>query len=176
MSATIIVYGPNGAEKHTRANARDLVNGAGYSWQPNIKSNPAHVAPFAQFVAPAGPAPSQKVLDSVGSTSASGATGAAAAAAAAQAAQAQQFQEALAQQAAAAAATPVPTEVVDFSKPPVVDASDLDDDADAADAEVVEEDVVTEAEVVEDAPAEEAPAAAPTLTEVPRGRGGRRKA
>ncbi len=31
----VTVYSPDGnAEQHTRPNARDLINGAGYSWEP----------------------------------------------------------------------------------------------------------------------------------------------
>lgn len=44
----VTVYAPDGsAEKHTRPNARDLVNGAGYSWNPKTPSNPVAIAPFA---------------------------------------------------------------------------------------------------------------------------------
>lgn len=44
----VTVYSPDGAaEQHTRQNARDLVNGANYSWDPKVSTTPAGLAPFA---------------------------------------------------------------------------------------------------------------------------------
>lgn len=138
----IIIYSPTGeAEKHTRANARDIVNsGRGYTWARGVKTTPAGYAPFATLAPPEGPAPSQKVLDSVGG-SASAALSAAAGAAVAQAAEQQRMAIALAEQAAQAAAAAAvvdapPVAVMDFTQV-AVDSSDLDADvdADAADAE-----------------------------------------
>lgn len=168
---TVIVYGPDGPEKHTRANARDLVNGRGYTWHPGVPTTPAGFAPFAAVKAPDGPVPSQKVLDSVGS-SGSGASNAAAGAAQAAAAEQQRIAAALAeqqQQAAAAVAAAPQVEVKDFSTPPVDDASDLDDPADAE----------AEAEPTFEAAAEPEAEAAPENTggddnQRGRGRGGRR--
>lgn len=96
----VIVYNADGQpEQHTRANARDLVYGAGYSWSPVLKSSPTAYAPFAQTSIPDGPAPSQKVLDSVGS-----ATAAKEKNAGAMQAQAEAVAQALAEQQAAEAA------------------------------------------------------------------------
>jgi hypothetical protein len=101
IQPTVIVYSPKGeAERHTRANARDLVNGAGYTWMPGVPTTPAAYAPFVATKSPEGPQPSQSVLDSVGSAS-GGASAAAKAAADAQAAE-------LARIAAATAAAPAP--------------------------------------------------------------------
>lgn len=132
MAETILVYPPNNgpAEKHTRANARDLVNGAGYSWQPGVATTPAGYAPFVTVKAPDSSIPSQTVLDSVGSSGNGGASAAATAAAVAQAAEAERIQAALAAQAAPAPVAAAPTEVVDFSKP-AVDSADLDEETDA---------------------------------------------
>jgi len=48
VPATVTIYSPKGkAEVHTRANARDLINGGGYSWAKKQESNPAAHAPFA---------------------------------------------------------------------------------------------------------------------------------
>lgn len=59
----VAVWSPAGKkELHLRPNARDLVNGAGYSWTPNGPSQPAAVAPFK----PVPGRTSQEVLDSVG--------------------------------------------------------------------------------------------------------------
>jgi hypothetical protein len=134
---TVIVYSPSGEpERHTRPNARDLVNGAGYTWMKGVPTTPASIAPFVTFDPPDEGHLSQKVLDSRGS-SASAANGAASGAAVAQAAETARIKQALAdQQAAAAAALVAPTpevEVKDFSAAPPVDASDLDDPADAED-------------------------------------------
>lgn len=179
---SVTVFSPDGApEIHTRPNARDLVAGAGYTWIRGVPASPSQYAPFATFTPPAGPDPSQRVLDSVGQSSAAqAAQGAAAAAAAqAQAAAAAQAQAALqfqaqqqfaAQQAAEAAAaayaaqqaeiaakaalvlnTPEPAPV-DYSQAPAVDSSDLDTDVDA------------------DAPAEDET----TVSKTPRRRGGRK--
>lgn len=166
--ASVIVYPPNGGppEKHTRANGRDLVNGSGYTWMPGVHTTPAAYAPFAALRAPEGPQPSQKVLDSVGS-SGSAASTAAAGANAAQAAIEQQIAQAQAQASAQAAAAPAPAVVQDFTAAPVIDASDLDDDA--AEAAIEAEAEVEAAEATE-ADAEETPAS----DDAPRGRGGRR--
>jgi hypothetical protein len=84
---TVIVYSPSGEpERHTRPNARDLVNGAGYTWMKGVPTTPASIAPFVAFDPPDEGHPSQKVLDSRGS-SASAANGAASGAAIAQAAE-----------------------------------------------------------------------------------------
>lgn len=140
----IIVYAPNGtAERHTRANARDLVNGAGYSWHPTIKTPPTSYAPFAGQKAPDGPPPSQRVLDSVGGSNAVN-NAAKAGAAQAQEEEMRRIQESQAAMMAPAAAPAEPVEVVDYSDAPAVDSSDLDDDDAAGDAEA-------------DASAEEAP-------------------
>jgi hypothetical protein len=65
--AKVAVWSPEGKKEiHTHPNARDLVNGAGYSWTPNGPSQPAAVAPFR----PVAGRTSQDVLDSVGSDNA----------------------------------------------------------------------------------------------------------
>ncbi|USN15524.1 hypothetical protein KIKIMORA_04060 [Brevundimonas phage vB_BpoS-Kikimora] len=133
MSNSVVVYSPSGeAEMHTRANARDLVNGCGYSWIPGVKASPNHYAPFATAHVPEGPSPSQKVLDAAQGQKTSTNDGANAALLAQQQQVAQQLAMqqaaiAAAQQQAAAPAAPV----VDYSKVEAVDASDLDDPADA---------------------------------------------
>jgi len=176
---THIVYAPDGsAERHSRANARDLVNGAGYSWHPTIRTTPTAYAPFAGTPAPDGPSLSQKVLDSVGGSAAKAAETAAKQAAAAQAEEQERIRAAMAAQFAAAAPA-ADVEVKDFTQAAAVDASDLDDPADAdPDAEAFAAIAVEaeEAPVAEAAPAEPEPAAPAkmTLTEVPRGRGGRK--
>lgn len=65
----VTVYPPNGgqAEKHSPANARDLVNGAKYSWHPQVKASPVQSAPFARVAPPPGTKePAQAVLDRAG--------------------------------------------------------------------------------------------------------------
>lgn len=67
---TLIVYSPEGqAERHTVPNARDLVNGAGYTWVKGSATTPASFAPVRPAV-PRGQAAeaalAQSVLDSVG--------------------------------------------------------------------------------------------------------------
>lgn len=149
---TVIVYSPSGEpERHTRPNARDLVNGAGYTWMKGVPTTPASIAPFVTFDPPDEGHPSQKVLDSRGS-SASAANGAASGAAVAQAAETARIKQALAdQQAAAALVAPTPeVEVKDFSAAPPVDASDLDDPADA------EDEAEAEAEAAEDTASDDA--------------------
>lgn len=48
VPTVVTIYSPKGKpEPHTRANARDLVNGAGYTWDKRKESNPAAYAPFA---------------------------------------------------------------------------------------------------------------------------------
>ncbi|UTC28411.1 hypothetical protein GURKE_04090 [Brevundimonas phage vB_BpoS-Gurke] len=127
MSNSVVVYSPSGeAEMHTRANARDLVNGCGYSWIPGVKASPNHYAPFATAHVPEGPSPSQKVLDAAQGQKTSTNDGANAALLAQQ----QQVAQQLAMQQAAIAAAPA-APVVDYSKVEAVDASDLDDPADA---------------------------------------------
>jgi hypothetical protein len=177
---SVIVYSPAGEpERHSRANARDLVQGAGYTWMRFMPASPAGYAPFAAVQVPKGSL-SQEVLDKAsGKETDDGASGAASAAAQAMAQQQAQIAAALAQQQAAAAAAQAMAEqqaaaqaaaaqvaqaaaaaaalaaatpepeVKDFSAPEV-DSSDLDADP-------------------EEAAAEDAPAA-------PRKRGGRRKA
>ena len=148
MSNSIIVYAPNGkGEKHTRANARDLVNGAGYSWHPNLKSTPASYAPFAAAVAPDGPPPSQRVLDSVGGQGGASKTAQAGANAAALEEQ-ERIRAALA--ADAAAAPPVePVDVVDYTQTGAgetdgADDLDVDLDAEPDEAEAEADETVTE--------------------------------
>jgi hypothetical protein len=61
------VYSPKGVrEMHTRPNARDLVNGAGYSWAPGVPSQPAAFAPFVTMTPPSSVPQSQEVVDRVG--------------------------------------------------------------------------------------------------------------
>lgn len=63
----VAVYAPDGSkEMHTKPNARDLVVGAGYSWHPNLPSQPAAFAPFANTTPPSSVAQSQEVVDKVG--------------------------------------------------------------------------------------------------------------
>jgi hypothetical protein len=65
----VAVYAPDGSkEMHTKPNARDLVVGAGYSWHPNLPSQPAAFAPFANTTPPSAVAQSQEVVDKVGGT------------------------------------------------------------------------------------------------------------
>ena len=48
MADKIAVYSPTGNEEfHTLANARDLVNGAKYTWKRGIPASPVETAPFA---------------------------------------------------------------------------------------------------------------------------------
>lgn len=48
MSDTVVIFNPQGApEKHSRANARDLVQHCDYSWIANLKAKPNHPASFA---------------------------------------------------------------------------------------------------------------------------------
>lgn len=48
MKKTIKVYSPKGVEEeHSFANARDLVQGAGYSYQPGVAVSPAATNPHA---------------------------------------------------------------------------------------------------------------------------------
>lgn len=62
----VTVYAPDGkAFKYSRANARDLVVGAGWSFQPNAKSTPLDPVPGAKLKAE-GPEPAQRVLNSAG--------------------------------------------------------------------------------------------------------------
>jgi hypothetical protein len=74
VPSTVTVYNPKGKpETHTRVNARDLVNGAGYSWEKKKPANPAASAPFAlpqntKF----SKSKAQEVLDRVGATAADG--------------------------------------------------------------------------------------------------------
>lgn len=168
MSESVIIYGPKGPERHSPANARDLVYTGLYSWAEHFKTTPTAIAPFARFDNPPGFL-TQEVLDKAIVKDDSGAAGAASSAAAAQAAQAAQMQQALLQQQAlaqaaaqaqAAAAAAPAVEIPDFSKPVEVDASDLDDD-DAVEA-AIEAD-----ETVEDEP---------IATPAARGRGRPRKA
>lgn len=63
----VVVYDPEGKpSKHSRRNARDLVNGAGYTWKPGAQSTPATLAPFATAVPPTDKEPAQAVLDNTG--------------------------------------------------------------------------------------------------------------
>lgn len=48
MAQKIKVYAPDGTEEsHTLSNARDLINGAGYTWSRSAPTTPASLAPFA---------------------------------------------------------------------------------------------------------------------------------
>lgn len=48
VPATVVVFNQQGKpETHTRANARDLINGAGYTWEKKKPTTPASYAPFA---------------------------------------------------------------------------------------------------------------------------------
>lgn len=130
MSDTsIIIYGPKGPERHTRANARDLVYTGEYTWTPGLKLPPTAFAPYVTFDKKDGSI-SQEVLDKVaGEGAAKAAASGANIAAQQQAAEMQALF--LAQQQAAAAAAVVaapPVVVADFSAPPMVDTSDLDND------------------------------------------------
>lgn len=132
MSNSVVVYSPTGeAEMHTRANARDLVNGCGYSWIPGVKASPNHYAPFATAHVPDGPSISQKVLDAAQGSKPTVNEGANAALLAQQAEVAKQLAAQQAALAAAQAPAAPAAPVVDYSKVEV-DSSDLDDPADAA--------------------------------------------
>lgn len=66
-SPLVVVYDPAGNPlKHTRANARDLVNGAGWSWKPGVKTLPVEGAPFAAAKPPTPIEPAQAVINSAG--------------------------------------------------------------------------------------------------------------
>ena len=151
MSESVIIYGPNGPERHSPANARDLVYTGKYSWAEWFKTTPTAIAPFARFDAPSGSL-TQDVLDKAIVKEEGGASGAASSAAAALAAQQAQMQAALMQQQAlaqaaaqaAAAAPAVPAvEIPDFSAPVAVDASDLDDEGDIDAGDTAEEPIAT---------------------------------
>ncbi|AXQ68629.1 hypothetical protein HOU00_gp090 [Caulobacter phage CcrPW] len=163
MSESVIIYGPKGPERHTPANARDLVYTGLYSWAEFFKTTPTAIAPFARLDVPSGSL-SQDVLDKAIVKEEGGASGAASSAAAALAAQQAQMQAALIQQQAlaqaaaqaqAAAAAAPAVEIPDFSQPVAVDASDLDDEGEADAEEVVGDE--------------------PIATPTPRGRGRPRK-
>lgn len=48
MTKLVTVYTPSGdPEQHTLPNARDLVNGARYSWKQNVESAPTEFTPAA---------------------------------------------------------------------------------------------------------------------------------
>jgi hypothetical protein len=135
---TIVVYAPDGSpERHTRPNARDLVNGAGYSWMRGVTTTPAAIAPFATPVPPEDGEIAQKVLDKIGGKATNMAPAIAA---------------------AATLTTDVPVEepaeeeVVDFSAPVVT----ADDEAEEA---IAEEEAIEAVEDEADEGAEEAPAA-----------------
>lgn len=70
MSQTFVVYkdgDPKKGEKHTRANANDLVNGAGYTWKPNQRDvTPAVYSPHRRVNPPTEKEPAQAVLDAHG--------------------------------------------------------------------------------------------------------------
>lgn len=67
--AKVAVYSPEGVrEVHTLANARDLVNGAGWSWNPAAPSTPASLSPVQKKAV--GKEPAQRVLDGVASDAA----------------------------------------------------------------------------------------------------------
>lgn len=71
--AKVAVYSPEGKrEVHTLANARDLVNGAGWSWNPAAPSTPASLSPVQRKAV--GKEPAQRVLDGVASDAAVTAT------------------------------------------------------------------------------------------------------
>lgn len=62
----IPVYAPGSTEPemHTRLNAYDLVNGAGYTWKPGVDTTPAALTPHRGKAD--GPEPAQRVLNSAG--------------------------------------------------------------------------------------------------------------
>lgn len=72
MAATpapkVAVYKDGKRELHTRPNARDLVQGAGYSWSMAMPSQPAAIAPYATSTPPSEKAQSQEVVDKIGGT------------------------------------------------------------------------------------------------------------
>ncbi len=137
--ATVVIYNPEGKqERHSRANARDLVQHCGYSWLANIKSLPNHPASYAGQKVPKGKTLPQEVLDRIGSDrDDEGAATSSAERGIEQEAEEQRQQLALMQAAAdAAAKAPAEEEIADFSAPVVeeVDAeveAALEDDGDA---------------------------------------------
>lgn len=69
MAKMFTVYKGGDAKKgedHTRANANDLVNGAGYTWKPNQKITPAAMSPHRVVTPPTPKEPAQAVLDAHG--------------------------------------------------------------------------------------------------------------
>lgn len=75
MSKFVTVYSPEGtAEKHTLPNARDLVQGAGYSWKPGVEASPVNFAPAhavptrEEKLALAKKPASQEIFDRYGTT------------------------------------------------------------------------------------------------------------
>lgn len=75
MSKLVVVYSPEGvAEKHTMPNARDLIQGAKYTWKPGVASSPASFAPphavpsRDEKIKLASKPASQEIFDRYGST------------------------------------------------------------------------------------------------------------
>lgn len=146
--ATVTVHSPDGvAERHTRQNARDLVNLSGYSWMPHIKANPNHPSSFAGRTPPKGPSPAQEVLNRAGGTG--NADAAAEADAQLDAEIAEQQRQLAEMQAAAQASVAQAAPVADFSMPveepvdPAIEAlldgeGDADVEAAEADADAAE--------------------------------------
>lgn len=136
--ATVVIYNKEGKpEKHSRANARDLVQHCGYSWLANIKSQPNHPASYAGQKVPKGKTLPQEILDRVGSDrDDDGASSSAAERAIEQEAEEQRQQLALMQAAAEAASKPESDEEIpDFSAPVAEEADPeteaaLEDDGD----------------------------------------------
>lgn len=66
-SPLVVVYDPAGNPfKHTRANARDLVNGSGWSWKSGVRTLPVEGAPFAAAKPPTALEPAQAVINNAG--------------------------------------------------------------------------------------------------------------
>lgn len=62
----VAVYSPTGEkEMHTVPNARDLVNGAEYTWRPGVEASPVDSAPI-KVTPPTGPSKAQQIFDSTG--------------------------------------------------------------------------------------------------------------
>ncbi len=61
MAQKVAVYKDGKREVHTLANARDLVQGAGWSWNPQYESSPAAKSPVQAKAV--GKEPAQKVID-----------------------------------------------------------------------------------------------------------------
>lgn len=63
----VYVYSPEGErEAHTRLNAWDLVNGAGWTWKPGVETSPAAFPAYRTVAPPTEKEPAQAVLDRAG--------------------------------------------------------------------------------------------------------------